>query len=121
MIFPLAEILKVFFALEWVFTFGISSCLQITLLVYPALARSLMGPFGLIIHGMTRKWSAKVEENVEICKYENLQMEYPILPECQIMTPLLLPAISSPARCCFVAGYRGKPGPGPAQSCGRIR
>jgi hypothetical protein len=60
MIFPLAEILKVFFALEWVFTFGISSCLQITLLVYPALARSLMGPFGLIIHGMTRKWSAKV-------------------------------------------------------------
>ena len=75
MIFPLAEILKVFFALEWVFTFGISSCLQITLLVYPALARSLMGPFGLIIHGMTRKWSAKVGENVKMCKFENVQMD----------------------------------------------
>jgi len=65
MIFPLPEILKVFLALEWVFTFGISSCFQITLLVYPALAESLMGPFGLIIHGMNRKWSAKVGKQCE--------------------------------------------------------
>ena len=69
MIFPLPEILKVFLALEWVFTFGISSCFQITLLVNPALAESLMGPFGLIIHGMTRKWSAKVGG-----KCENMQI-----------------------------------------------
>lgn len=99
MIFPLAEILKVFFALEWVFTFGISSCLQITLLVYPALARSLMGPFGLMIHGMNRKWSAKVGENV---KCANSKM-------CKFT--------SSPARYCFVAGYQGKYGRDPAQSC----
>jgi hypothetical protein len=33
MIFPVAETLKVFFALEWVFTFGITFHLLITLLV----------------------------------------------------------------------------------------
>jgi hypothetical protein len=82
MIFPLAEILKVFFAREWVFTFGISSCFQITLLVYSALAGSLMGPFGLMIYGFTRKWSAKVKENVEMCKYENVQIY--LLP-CQVL------------------------------------
>ena len=72
MIFPLAEILKVFFALEWVFTFGISSYFQITLLVYSVQTESLMGPFGLIIHNLSCKWSAKVKENLEICKCGNV-------------------------------------------------
>jgi hypothetical protein len=35
MIFPVAETLKVFFALEWVLTFGIAFLLHITLLVAP--------------------------------------------------------------------------------------
>ena len=35
MIFPVAETLKVFFALEWVLTFGIACLLHITLLVAP--------------------------------------------------------------------------------------
>lgn len=47
MIFPVAETLKVFFALEWVLTFGITILLHITLLVART-GEALLEPFGLI-------------------------------------------------------------------------
>jgi len=41
-----------------------------------------MGPFGLIIYGYARKWSAKVNENAEICKCGKVQIYF--IP-CQVL------------------------------------
>lgn len=60
MIFPVAETLKVFFALEWVLTFGIAFLLHITLLV--ALHRQ--NAFGTV----WVNWAAKVRLSSEKTK-----------------------------------------------------
>jgi hypothetical protein len=60
MIFPVAETLKVFFALECVFTFGITFLLHITLLVAPHWRNT----FGTV----WVNWAAKVRGFREISK-----------------------------------------------------
>lgn len=62
MIFPVAETLKVFFALEWVLTFGIAFLLHITLLVAPH-RRNAFGTVWV-------NWAAKVRLSSEKTKLE---------------------------------------------------